>query len=94
MLKDDVPRNVKDDRKNMLLEIQHDISLEKNESFIGQTLQVLVDQNGEDVSVGRTEFDSPEIDNIVHIKDNAETGTFVKVDIKRANEYELIGDLA
>ncbi|SVE38467.1 uncharacterized protein METZ01_LOCUS491321 [marine metagenome] len=94
LLKDDVPRNVKDDRKNMLLEIQHDISLEKNESFIGQTLQVLVDQNGEDVSVGRTEFDSPEIDNIVHIKDNAETGTFVKVDIKRANEYELIGDLA
>ena len=94
LLKDDVPRNVKDDRKNMLLEIQHDISLEKNESFIGQTLQVLVDQNGEDISVGRTEYDSPEIDNIVHIKDNAETGTFVKVDIASANEYELIGNLA
>ena len=94
LLDDDIPRNVKDDRKNTLLEIQHDISLEKNESFIGKTLKVLVDKNGEEVSVGRTEYDSPEIDNIVHIQNSAEPGTFVKVDIKRANEYELIGDLA
>ena len=94
LLDDDIPRNVKDDRKNTLLEIQHDISLEKNESFIGKTLKVLIDKNGEEVSVGRTEYDSPEIDNIVHIQNSAEPGTFVKVDIKRANEYELIGDLA
>ena len=94
LLDDDIPRNVKDDRKNTLLEIQHDISLEKNESFIGKTLKVLVDKNGEEVSVGRTEYDSPEIDNIVHIQNSAEPGTFVKVDIKHANEYELIGDLA
>ena len=94
LLDDDIPRNVKDDRKNTLLEIQHDISLEKNESFIGKTLKVLIDKNGKEVSVGRTEYDSPEIDNIVHIQNSAEPGTFVKVDIKRANEYELIGDLA
>ena len=94
LLDDDIPRNVKDDRKNTLLEIQHDISLEKNESFIGKTLKVLIDKNGEEVSVGRTEYDSPEIDNIVHIQNSAEPGTFVKVDIKHANEYELIGDLA
>ena len=94
LLNDDIPRNVKDDRKNTLLEIQHDISLEKNESFIGKTLKVLIDKNGEEVSVGRTEYDSPEIDNIVHIQNSAEPGTFVKVDIKQANEYELIGDLA
>ena len=94
LLDDDIPRNVKDDRKNTLLEIQHDISLEKNESFIGKTLKVLIDKNGEEVSVGRTEYDSPEIDNIVHIQNSAEPGTFVKVDIKNANEYELIGDLA
>ena len=94
LLDDDIPRNVKDDRKNTLLEIQHGISLEKNESFIGKTLKVLIDKNGEEVSVGRTEYDSPEIDNIVHIQNSAEPGTFVKVDIKRANEYELIGDLA
>ena len=94
LLDDDIPRNVKDDRKNTLLEIQHDISLEKNEAFIGQTLKILIDKSGEAVCVGRTEYDSPEIDNIVHIQNSAEPGTFVKVDIKRANEYELIGDLA
>ena len=46
LLDDDIPRNVKDDRKNTLLEIQHDISLEKNESFIGKTLKVLIERMG------------------------------------------------
>ena len=57
-------------------------------------MKVLVDQCGEDVSVGRTEFDSPEIDNIVHIKGNTDKGTFVNVKIESANEYELIGAIA
>ena len=92
-LDDSVPRQVKDDRKNQLLEIQHDISLDKNESFIGKTLKVLVDESGEDVSVGRTEFDSPEIDNIVHIKGKAVKGTFIDVMIESANEYELLGKI-
>ena len=56
-------------------------------------MKVLVDQRGEDVSVGRTEYDSPEIDNIVHIQGQAEKGTFVNVKIESANEYELIGSL-
>ena len=92
-LDDSVPRQVKDDRKNQLLEIQHGISLDKNESFIGKTLKVLVDESGEDVSVGRTEFDSPEIDNIVHIKGKAVKGTFIDVMIESANEYELLGKI-
>tara|TARA_B100000678_G_scaffold250237_1_gene224966 strand:+ start:1912 stop:3201 length:1290 start_codon:yes stop_codon:yes gene_type:complete len=92
-LDDSVPRQVKDDRKNQLLEIQHDISLDKNESFIGKTLKVLVDESGEDVSVGRTEYDSPEIDNIVHIKGKAVKGTFIDVMIESANEYELLGKI-
>ena len=90
-LDDTVPRQVKDDRKNQLLEIQHGISLDKNESFIGKTLKVLVDESGEGVSVGRTEFDSPEIDTIVHIKGKAEKGTFISAKIEDVNEYELIG---
>ena len=90
-LKDDVPRKVKDNRKNDLLELQHDISLEKNESYIGQILKVIIDQSSESASVGRTEYDSPEIDNIVHIKDNVETGQFKNIKIIDANEYELIG---
>ena len=92
-LDDSVPRQVKDDRKNQLLEIQHGISLDKNESFIGKTLKVLVDESGEDVSVGRTEFDSPEIDNIVHIKGKTVKGTFIDVMIESANEYELLGKI-
>jgi len=92
-LDDTVPRQVKDDRKNQLLEIQHGISLDKNESFIGETLKVLVDQSGEDVSVGRTEYDSPEIDNIVHIKGKTVKGTFIDVMIESANEYELLGKI-
>ena len=92
-LADSVPRQVKDDRKNQLLEIQHGISLDKNESFIGKTLKVLVDESGEDVSVGRTEYDSPEIDNIVHIKGKAVKGTFIDVIIESANEYELLGKI-
>ena len=92
-LDDSVPRQVKDDRKNQLLEIQHGISLDKNESFIGKTLKVLVDESGEDVSVGRTEYDSPEIDNIVHIKGKAVKGTFIDVMIESVNEYELLGKI-
>ena len=90
-LDDNIPREVKDDRKNTLLEIQHEISLERNESFIGKTLKVLVDKEGVEVSVGRTEYDSPEVDNIVHIKGNAEKGSFVNVLVDSVNEYELIG---
>ena len=92
-LDDNIPRQVKDDRKNILLEIQHEISLDRNESLVGKTLKVLVDQEGENVSVGRTEYDSPEIDNIVHIQGKVDKGNFVRVKIESANEYELIGTI-
>ena len=92
-LDDNIPRQVKDDRKNILLEIQNEISLDQNESLVGKTLKVLVDQEGENVSVARTEYDSPEIDNIVHIQGKVEKGNFVRVKIESANEYELIGTI-
>ena len=92
-LKDDVPREVKDERLNELQEIQNGISLERNESFMGTTMKVLVDESGEEVSVGRTEYDSPEIDNIVHIQGPAEKGQFCNILIESANEYELIGSI-
>ena len=92
-LKDNVARQVKDERKNTLQDIQQDISLEKNESFIGRVLKVIIDKSSENISVGRTEFDSPEIDNIVHVKGSATVGNFVNVKIQEANEYELIGEI-
>ena len=92
-LKDDVPREVKDNRKNEILELQHEISLEKNESFIGKRLRVIIDESQGNVTVGRSEYDSPEIDNIIHIKGTAEVGVFHDIQIIKANEYELIGEI-
>ena len=92
-LKDDIPREVKDNRKNEILELQHEISLEKNESFIGKRLRVIIDESQGNVTVGRSEYDSPEIDNIIHIKGTAEVGVFHDVQIIEANEYELIGEI-
>jgi len=92
-LKDDIPREVKDNRKNEILELQHEISLEKNESFIGKILRVIIDESQGNVTVGRSEYDSPEIDNIIHIKGTAEVGVFHDIQIIEANEYELIGEI-
>ena len=90
-LDDNIPVEVKNERKNQIIELQHDISLERNESFIGKTLRVLVDQSENKIGVGRTEYDSPEIDNIVNIEGQVEKGQFVNIQIESANEYELIG---
>ena len=54
---------------------------------------MIVDESEGEVSVGRSEYDSPEIDNIIHIKNTAEVGTFNDVEILEANEYELIGKI-
>ena len=90
-LNDNIPIEVKNQRKNQIIELQHNISLERNESFIGKTLRVLVDQSENNIGVGRTEYDSPEIDNIVNIEGQVEKGEFVNIQIESANEYELIG---
>ena len=91
VLEDNVSRETKNDRKNKIIELQHGISLEKNEAFVGKTMKVLVDQCENDIGVGRTEFDSPEIDNIVQIKGKVKKGEFVNVKIEKVNEFELIG---
>ena len=90
-LDDDIPQEIKDDRKNQIIELQHDISLDRNESFIGKEIRVLVDQYENNIGVGRTEYDSPEIDNIVKIEGKVSKGEFVNIAVNSANEYELIG---
>ena len=91
VLEDNVSRETKNERKNKIVELQHGISLEKNEAFVGKTMKVLVDQCENDIGVGRTEFDSPEIDNIVQINGKVKKGEFVNVKIEKVNEFELIG---
>ena len=90
-LNDDIPINVKNDRKAQIMDLQADISNEKNQSMIGKTLKVLIDDVGEKHSVGRTEYDSPEIDNIVNINQALKIGQFFNIKIESANEFELIG---
>ncbi|MEC8706135.1 MAG: 30S ribosomal protein S12 methylthiotransferase RimO [Candidatus Neomarinimicrobiota bacterium] len=90
-LKDDIPIKVKNDRKAQIMDLQADISNEKNQSMIGKTLKVVVDDVGEKHSVGRTEYDSPEIDNIVNINQALKIGQFYNIKIESANEFELIG---
>ena len=90
-LKDDIPQAVKNDRKAKIMDLQANISNENNQLMIGKEFRVLVDDAGEKHSVGRTEFDSPEIDNIVNIDAKLEVGQFYNVKIQSANEFELIG---
>ena len=90
-LDDNIPNKIKDERKSIIMDLQANISAEKNEKMVGKTYKVLVDKCGDTVSVGRTEYDSPEIDNIVHIKSPIPKGEFVDVKIESSNEFELIG---
>ena len=91
-LDDSLPSELKNERKSIIMDLQANISAEKNERMVGKIYKVLVDECGDTVSVARTEYDSPEIDNIVHIKSPIQKGEFVNVKIDSANEFELIGE--
>lgn len=93
-LVDDVPAEVKQERADAIMDIQQGISFEKNQAKIGSTFKVLIDKAEGEYLVGRTEFDSPEVDNEVLIsadKIYASPGTFVNVKINRAEEFDLYG---
>lgn len=95
-LEDDVPAEVKQERANRIMEIQMEISLAKNEAKIGQTFKVLFDRKEGEYFVGRTEYDSPEVDNevLVAAKDNyVRVGDFAQVRIIDATEYDLYGEI-
>lgn len=94
-LGDPIPETEKERRKEYLMEIQREISLERNREKIGQTVRALVERRDDGVDVGRTEWDAPEIDNEVIITSAAErhlkAGEFVKITITDAVEYDLYG---
>ncbi len=95
-LPDDVPAAVKAQRANRLMEIQQNISWEANENKVGQTLRVLFDRKEGGYFVGRTEFDSPEVDNEVLVDariNYARIGDFARVRIEEATEYDLYGTI-
>lgn len=95
-LKDDVPARVKKKRANAIMEIQSEISLKKNQSKVGQELKVLIDRAEGEYFIGRTEFDSPEVDNevIIHSPDNyLRIGDFVQAVVTDAEQYDLFAEL-
>ena len=95
LLEDNVPDEVKQERVNTIMELQSGISHEINQSKVGKTLKVLVDRIESGFYVGRTEFDSPEVDNEVWITMDDEhylsVGDFTMVDITDAEPYDLFG---
>ncbi len=90
-LPDDVPPEVKEERRARLMEVQQPISRSINETFIGEHLQVLIEGRGEGISIGRTYRDAPEIDGLVLIEEDLPAGALVTVEITGALEYDLIG---
>jgi ribosomal protein S12 methylthiotransferase len=95
-LEDDVPEEVKQDRVDAIMEVQQGISFEINQEKVGKTFKVLIDKKEGGYFVGRTEFDSPEVDNEVLIDANtqyATPGTFVNVKIDSAEDFDLYGQI-
>ncbi|MDD4820613.1 MAG: MiaB/RimO family radical SAM methylthiotransferase, partial [Flavobacteriales bacterium] len=93
-LEDDVPQEVKQRRVEELMELQKEISCQKNEEKIGKTLKVMIDSENADVYVGRTQYDSPDVDCDVFIdksKWRVPVGDFVKVEVTSAGVYDIFG---
>ena len=86
---------IKEERKNEIMEIQQDISFELNRQMVGKELKVIIDRHDFDHYVGRTEYDSPEVDNevIIHTDKKLSIGAFYQVKINDAMEYDLIGTI-
>jgi ribosomal protein S12 methylthiotransferase len=92
---DDVPAETKQERADAVMELQQGISLELNQRHLGSTLKVLVDRKEGGAFIGRSEFDSPEVDNevIIHASENyLRAGDFQQVKITAATEFDLTGE--
>lgn len=92
---DSIPQEVKESRLEEIMTIQEDVALESNQSKIGKTMTVVIDREDPDYFVGRTEFDSPEVDPEVLIDkdDRLTVGNFYDVEITEALPFELMAKL-
>jgi ribosomal protein S12 methylthiotransferase len=91
--KDEISEDVKQSRVAELMELQQNISVELNESFVGNVYKVIIDRKEGEFFIGRTEFDSPEVDQEVLIADqfNLKKGEFYQILITRSTEFDLYG---
>jgi ribosomal protein S12 methylthiotransferase len=86
-----LPEEIQHERYERLMALQQPISLSKNQALVGKTLDVLVEGQGDGLTVGRTYRDAPEIDGLVILEGTAPVGKFVPVRITGALEYDLTG---
>ena len=96
-LEDDVPAEIKEERAGRIMEIQQEISFRKNQEKIGKAFKVLFDRKEGEFFIGRTEGDSPEVDNEVLVpaaNNYVRVGDFAQVKITDAMDYDLIGEIA
>ena len=95
---DDIPLEVKQERMDRLMSTQEEIAAELNVAKIGRTFKTLIDRNEEEYFIGRTEYDSPEVDQEVLISKqdapNLQVGNFYPVEITSADTFDLYGQLA
>ena len=93
---DNISAEEKEERAQEIMEVQQEISLEKNEEKVGKTFKVLIDKKESGRYLGRTEFDSVEVDNevIINSEKKLPIGEFVNVKITRAYDYDLEGEVA
>ena len=94
-LEDDVPEEVKQQRVNDIMELQSQISWDLNQEKVGKTFKVIIDRKDGNEFVGRTEFDSPDVDNEVLIdatKHYVQVGKFAQIKITSATEFDLYGE--
>lgn len=91
---DSVPQEVKDERAQILMDVQRDISAELNVARTGKIFKVIIDRKELDYFVGRTEYDSVEVDNevIITTKEDLQPGSFCNVKINSSGDYELFGE--
>lgn len=91
-LKDDVDPNVKLERMDRVMDLQHSLSVERNNDLIGRELDIIIDRPDPDEAgnmIGRTIWDAPDIDHVVYLSGDAEAGEIVKATITDAGPYEL-----
>ncbi len=95
-LNDTLTAEEKQARADSIMEVQQDISFQLNQAKVGQTFKVMIDRKEKDYFVGRTEFDSPEVDNevLIDAKDQyLSVGSFVQAKISKATEFDLYGNV-
>ena len=90
-LGDPIPAEVKQERFERLMELQQSISMQINQSYVGKTLDVLVEGKDKGIAIGRSYRDAPEIDGMVFIEGDAKIGSIVPVRISGALAYDLTG---